>query len=949
MVSMRLPGQRAPTSECPWSGAVGVVFAGSWGVMTSRVAHVDETLLIIDGHSMAFRAFFALPADTFVTSTGQHTNAVYGFTTMLVRLLENERPTRIAVAFDVSRHSFRTDIYPEYKGTREETPEAFKGQVELIRDVLDAMGITSLTKDDYEADDILATLATRGSARGWRVLVASGDRDSFQLVDDRVTVLYPGQGPGDLRAMTPAAIEEKYGVVPSRYPEIAALVGETSDNLPGVPGVGPKTAAQWIQRFDGLENLLDRAEEVGGKRGEALREHLDDVRRNRHLNHLLTDLDVGISLDDLDRGPTDRRTVESLFDTLEFSSLRTRVLAVADVGVPAPAGPGAAVAGEAIDEGGPALVDLDITLAGGGTDPATWLADAGEGPVGLWIEGPRAPHRGDAQRIALARGAKAFVCETTELTPAQEESLGALLAGRADLVVHDGKGDWHALRGRGRTLHRPEFDVELAAYLVRPEQRGYDLEALTARYLGREGETTGADSPGALFDVGDLQGIDGGGPNPSQERAARAAATLVDLRDVLEDHLAEQDEIGLLEDIELPVQGVLARMEDTGIAVDSEVLDAQHQELSDGVERAAGAAFEAIGRTVNLSSPKQLQEVLFDQLGMPHTKRTKTGYTTNAEALQELFGKTHHPFLEHLLVHRDRIKLAQMVETLQQAVADDGRIHTTFSQVVAATGRLASSDPNLQNIPARTPDGLRIRHAFVAGDGFESLMSADYSQIEMRIMAHLSNDAGLIEAFNTGEDLHRSMASMVFDTPLAEVSAQQRSRIKATSYGLAYGLSSFGLSQQLGIGVPEASALRDRYFERFGGVRDYLADIVERARRLGYTETMFHRRRYLPDLVSDNRQRREMAERAALNAPIQGSAADIIKIAMVRVDEALVAAGLASRLLLQIHDELMVEVAPGEADRVEAILREQMAHPVRMSVPLDVAVGVGHSWMEAAH
>ena len=449
--------------------------------------------------------------------------------------------------------------------------------------------------------------------------------------------------------------------------------------------------------------------------------------------------------------------------------------------------------------------------------------------------------------------------------------------------------------------------------------------------------------------MGDLQGIDGGGPNPSQERAARAAATLVDLRDVLEDHLAEQDEIGLLEDIELPVQGVLARMEDTGIAVDSEVLDAQHQELSDGVERAAGAAFEAIGRTVNLSSPKQLQEVLFDQLGMPHTKRTKTGYTTNAEALQELFGKTHHPFLEHLLVHRDRIKLAQMVETLQQAVADDGRIHTTFSQVVAATGRLASSDPNLQNIPARTPDGLRIRHAFVAGDGFESLMSADYSQIEMRIMAHLSNDAGLIEAFNTGEDLHRSMASMVFDTPLAEVSAQQRSRIKATSYGLAYGLSSFGLSQQLGIGVPEASALRDRYFERFGGVRDYLADIVERARRLGYTETMFHRRRYLPDLVSDNRQRREMAERAALNAPIQGSAADIIKIAMVRVDEALVAAGLASRLLLQIHDELMVEVAPGEADRVEAILREQMAHPVRMSVPLDVAVGVGHSWMEAAH
>lgn len=952
MDSMRVPGQRAPTDDhgaAASRSVVGfqVVFAGSSGVMASRVAHVDETLLIIDGHSMAFRAFYALPADTFVTTTGQHTNAVYGFTTMLLRLLEQERPTRIAVAFDVSRHSFRTDLYPEYKGTRDETPEAFRGQVELIRDVLDAMGITSLTKEDYEADDILATLATQGSARGWRVLVASGDRDSFQLVDDHVTVLYPGQGPGDLREMTPAAIEERYGVVPARYPEVAALVGETSDNLPGVPGVGPKTAAQWLARFDGLDNLLAHADEVGGKRGQALRDHVEDVRRNRLLNHLLTDLDVGVAPEDLSRRPTDRRAVETLFDTLEFTTLRRRVLAVADVGRSEASG--ARAAGEATDEGGAALVELEVTVADGGTDVGRWLEGSGEGPLGLWVEGPDRPHRGDAHRVALARGSRALVLETGELTPDQDAALARLFEEEDDLVVHDGKGDWHALAGRGWRLHPPAFDVELAAYLVRPEQRGYDLEALSARYLGREGEGPAEPGDDALFGVDDLAAAEDHRPSAAQIRSARAAASLLELRGVLRKLLEDHEQTALLTEMELPVQGVLARMEDTGIAVDTAVLDSLRSELGAGVERAAEAAYEDIGRRVNLSSPKQLQEVLFDQLGMPRTKRTKTGYTTNAEALQELFVRTGHPFLEHLLAHRDRIKLLQMVETLVQAVADDSRIHTSYSQVVAATGRLASSDPNLQNIPARTPDGLRIRHAFVAGEGFESLMSADYSQIEMRIMAHLSEDAGLIEAFTGGEDLHRSMASMVFGTPVGEVTHEQRSRIKATSYGLAYGLSSYGLSQQLGIGVPEAQDLRERYFERFGGVRDYLAAVVERARHLGYTETMFHRRRYLPDLVADNRQRREMAERAALNAPIQGSAADIIKIAMVRVDRALRAQGLASRLLLQIHDELIVEVAPGEAERVEALLREQMARPVEMSVPLEVAVGVGHSWMEAAH
>ena len=913
---------------------------------------MTDTLLIIDGHSVAFRAFYALPSDTFRTSTGQCTNAVYGFVSMLVRLLETERPTHVAVAFDVSRHSFRTEEYPEYKGTRAETPPEFVGQVEIIQDVLTAMGIRSLTKEGYEADDILATLSTEASGEGWRVLVASGDRDSFQLVNDRVTVLYPGQGPGDLREMTPSAIEDRYGLPPHRYPELTALVGETSDNLPGVPGVGPKTAAQWITKFDGLDNLLARADEVGGKRGEALREHLDDVRRNRHLNHLLTDLDVGVQPADLRRGPTDRRAVEDLFDTLEFTGLRTRVLAVADIGVSG-ADPGeddpVGTGGTAGDPGaGVAPAEPETTVAGPDTDVAAWVRAEEPGPLGLWVEGSRLPARGDTTRLALARSGGVLVVEVEQVTPEQDTALADLLAHREDLVVHDGKGTWHALRGRGWDLHQPAFDVELAAYLLRPEQRGYDLATLTSRYLGREEAPAGKGD--ALFDLDDLaEDTEAGTPTPAQQRAARSASALLELRDALVPLLAQQDETDLLGQMELPLQSVLAHMEDTGIAVDTAVLDGLREELAAGVERAATEAYAAIGRQVNLSSPKQLQEVLFGQLDMPRTKKTKTGWTTNAEALQELWARTGHPFLEHLLTHRDRIKLLQMVETLRATVGVDQRIHTTFSQVVAATGRLASSDPNLQNIPARTADGVRIRHAFVAGPGYAELMSADYSQIEMRIMAHLSGDAGLIEAFRTGEDLHRAMASMVFGTPVEDVTPEQRTRIKATSYGLAYGLSSYGLSQQLGIPVPEAAELRERYFERFGGVRDYLAHLVAQARRDGYTQTMFHRRRYLPDLNSENRQRREMAERAALNAPIQGSAADIIKIAMVRVDRALRAAGLESRLLLQIHDELIVEVHPGEDEQVEALLRREMGSPVAMDVELTVAVGRGHSWMEAAH
>ena len=908
--------------------------------MASRVACVSDTVLIIDGHSMAFRAFYALPPDNFVTATGQHTNAVYGFVSMLTRLLETEQPTHIAVAFDVSRHSFRTEEYPEYKGTRDATPEEFKGQVELIREVLDAMGIVSLSREGFEADDILATLAYRAGHEGSTVLVVSGDRDSFQTVTDNVTVLYPGTGPGDLRRMTPQAVEDKYGVPPHRYPEIAAIVGETSDNLPGVPGVGPKTAAQWINKFDGLDNLLARADEIGGKRGAALREHMDDVARNRRLNRLLTDMDLEVSLSDLARHPTDVAAIDRLFDSLEFGRLRTKVREVAGIGM----GEGA------IDETPePAAdVDIEVMVADASCDIAQWVGTRSS--LALLVEGDSRPVRGDVTRVVLASENDALVIDPVELSPAQEQALGDVLATASSLIVHDAKGTRHALASRGWTLGTVGCDTMLAAYLAHPDQRSHKLEDVLSRVLGVVIDVEEGDSD-ALFGLDDL----GAGPSAGAVRAGKLAAHLHPLARALRAQLEESAETSLLTDMEMPLSILLGQMETIGIAADADVLDGLSAELGKAVDAAREGAWAAAGREVNLSSPKQLQELLFDHFGLPKTKKTKTGYTTNAEALADLYAKTAdaggagHDFLGFLLTHRDRIKLKQMVDSLSATVASDGRIHTTFSQVAAATGRLASSDPNLQNIPARSADGMRIRGAFVAGEGFESLMSADYSQIEMRLMAHLSGDEALIEAFNSGEDLHRTMASMVFGTPVAEVTGEERSRIKATSYGLAYGLSSYGLAAQLGIAVPEASALRDRYFERFGKVRDYLEGLVAQARADGYTQTMFGRRRYLPDLRSSNRQRREMAERAALNAPIQGSAADIVKIAMMNVADALSEVGLASRLLVQIHDELLLEVAPGEAAAVEALVREKMATPVELSVPLDVAVGIGASWQLAAH
>ncbi|WP_422631841.1 DNA polymerase I [Pseudokineococcus basanitobsidens] len=924
-------------------------------------------LLLVDGHSMAYRAFFALPVENFSTTTGQVTNAVYGFTSMLINVLRDEAPTHVAVAFDVSRETFRAQEYAEYKAGRAKTPAEFSGQVGLVKEVLAALRVPVVEKEGFEADDVIATLTTQARAQGFEVLVSTGDRDALQLVDDATTVLYPRKGVSDLVRMTPDAVEERYGVRPQRYPELAALVGETSDNLPGVPGVGPKTAAKWLAAHDGLDGLVAEVDQLKGKAGQSLRDHLDQVLRNRRLNRLVTDLDLPVVVDDLVVAPWDREEVHRVFDALEFRVLRERLFAT--LATPEP---------EA--EGG---FSVRVARPRGAAEVRRWLDALGDAAVGVHVLGRWGAGTGEATGLALAAAdgtaawfslaAAAGKAGTDGEGPAEaadgpaegsvlDDEGRAVLAtwfadpGRAK-VVHDAKGPLQALAGAGLAVAGLAGDTALAAYLCRPDQRSYDLADLALRHLHRElrveeeEREQGEEEPQLTLDV-DGPATPEGAPDPAPGAAVRAAA-VAELDDVLAAELAERGGTALLAELELPLVGVLARMEARGVAADGAQLRALEDQFAATVEEQAEAAYAVIDRRVNLGSPKQLQEVLFEQLEMPRTKRIKTGWTTDAEALADLLVKTDgHPgsgFLVHLLAHRDASRLRQTVEGLLKTVAPDGRIHTTYQQTIAATGRLSSTDPNLQNIPIRTEEGRRIRRAFVVGEGYESLLTADYSQIEMRIMAHLSGDEGLVEAFRSGEDLHSFVGSRVFAVEPADVTPAMRSKIKAMSYGLAYGLSAFGLSRQLRIAVEEARGLMDEYFERFGGVRDYLRGVVDEARSTGYTETILGRRRYLPDLTSDNRQRRDMAERMALNAPIQGSAADVIKVAMLGVERAVAEQGLRSRMLLQVHDELVLEVAPGERDALEALVREQMAGAAELSVPLDVSVGVGTSWHEAGH
>lgn len=896
----------------------------AWNARLCHVSQPNESLLLIDGHSLAYRAFHALPVENFSTSTGQTTNAIYGFISMLINVLRDESPSHVAVAFDLGRQTFRLEEYPEYKAGRAKTPPEFHPQIDLIKDIVKAMGIAVVTKEGFEADDALATMTRLGTEAGAAVEVMSGDKDSFQLATDTVTILYPKRGVSDLNRMTPAAIEEKYGVSPANYRGLAALVGEKADNLPGVPGVGDKTAAKWLNSHGDLAGVLANADSIGGKVGEKLRDHIPEVERNYRLNRLLDDVDLGLSFSDLRWGEGDPAELSDLFDQLEFQALGKRLAAIfGEAAVPAQE---SVPARETTVES----VDLDTLLSRIAEVDVLAVDTDARFEIG----------HGDVRTLAVsAEPGQAWVVNLAEVGESEIGKLSAALA-KSSLILHSAKLQIKALASVGLSIEGVAGDTALAAYLLVPDARSYELAQIALDRAGIDLSEPEAESGQLALDIDSDRTLTTHG---------QRAAALLEVHEVLARAVDEANMSQVYRDIELPLVPVLAKMELAGIAVDEDGLSGLIDEFTKQAEACAKQAYEAIGHEVNLGSPKQLQTVLFDELDMPKTKKTKTGYTTDAEALAELFVKTEHPFLQHLLAYRDSTKLKQTVVGLLKTVAEDGRIHTTYQQTVAATGRLSSLDPNLQNIPVRTESGRRIREIFISDPGIEDsrLLTADYSQIEMRIMAHLSGDAALIQAFKDGEDLHSYVGSKVFGVGIDEVDSQMRSKVKAMSYGLAYGLSAYGLSRQLAIGVDEAKGLMEQYFERFGAVRDYLDEIVEVARANGYTETIMGRRRYLPALHSDRRQLRDMAERAALNAPIQGSAADIMKIAMLKVADRL--SGLRSTMLLQVHDEIIVDVIPEEIDEVTAIVTEEMGSAYELDVPLDVNVGTGISWHAAAH
>lgn len=945
----------------------------------------NETLLVVDGHSLAFRAFFALPVDNFSTSSGQATNAVWGFATMLAQVIDAEKPDHLGVAFDVKGGTFRNEMLPQYKGTREAAPEELLTQLPLIQRMLTALGVTYIEKPGFEGDDVIATLATMGDKAGYHTLVLSGDRDAFQLVDDNVTVLYPGHHFKDLKHMTPQSIIDKYKVTPAQYPDLAALRGETADNIPGVPGVGDGFAAKWINQFGSLDGICEHADEIGGKKGESLRANIDQVKLNRKVNALVRDVDLGVDIEDLTFGTVDVAQIDALFKELEFGPrTKSRVLKTFNTGAKASNTSGAGESTNNEQNEQDSSLDLNLPEPTSITAPEQFdewvkahrvevkvpgeiadftVSDYGDGSqrhaicgdavghawtVAAW--GDERPGRATAQAIAVATATSAAIVSLPITDTLRAQLAQFLKSEHSRTIVHGYKELLHLLGAVDLDLDLPMFDTKLAGYLAQPDFHADSLKQAAERFLDIHFTETEQPSQGTLdFDDDQVE------EDPNELRL-RDLAIIRSLAVTLGPIIDEREQCWLMRAIELPVSRVLHGMEHTGAKVDSVRLVSMRDQFAAEARQAQEMAWEYAGIEINLQSPKQLQKVLFEDMGLKPTKRTKSGsYTTNAAALQDLYVKSvdnerANGFLGALLRHREINKLKQIVQTLIDATnTSDERIHTTFEQTVAATGRLSSVDPNLQNIPNRNAAGREIRGVFVPGEGYEALMSCDYSQVELRIMADLSDDEALIEAFRSGADFHKYVASMVYKLPVDQITGDQRSHVKAMSYGLAYGLSTYGLAQQLKIAPREAEALKNRYFDTFGKVHDYLESLVANAREKGYTETIFGRRRYFPALHSTNRVAREAAERAALNAPIQGSAADIMKIAMIRAEQTLAEAHVKSRIILQIHDELVVEIAPGEGDQVTELVRNAMEHAVDLAVPLDVSCGIGSDWQLAAH
>jgi DNA polymerase-1 len=794
---------------------------------------------------------------------------------------------------------------------------------------MQSMNITTLTKKDYEADDILASLADQASAGGFKVLVVSGDRDTFQLISDDTTILYPIKGVMNLARMDDSAVVERYGIHAKQYPDLAALVGETSDNLPGIPGVGPKTAAKWLQQHGDLKTILEHAADVPGKVGESLREHSELALRNRRLNHLIRDLDMGVAFESLRLTAVDESQVREAFSKMHFKTLTDRVLRLRGTSGTQTSGLASAPVSTNTPPAKPATpitvvekLQIPDSKELSEIDLMKWLSDLEV--VGLEIE--------ESENELLF----GFASPKTRvfLSGNHSKALAGWLVDKSrKKILFDFKGTKRLLLEHDLDIDGVLDDALLLAYLLNPVRRNFYVDDIVEEYLGLA--VTRSD-PNQLIPE---QNID-----PSLD-----AWLALSLAPIMSSLIESQNQDKVYRQIEIPSSRSLALMESIGISIDAKLLQGLFDSLSKEVSEIAVAAFKIIGKEINLASPKQLQVVLFEDLGMKGTKSLKTGFSTNAAALTELFEQTGHPFLEKLLAHRDSTKLKQMVETLLKAVEQDSKIHTTYVQTGTSTGRLSSENPNLQNIPIRNPRGAQIRDAFIASEGFESIMTADYSQIEMRIMAHLSEDPGLIEAFNAGEDLHRFVGSRIFGVKPTDVTSEMRAQVKAMSYGLVYGLSEYGLAKQLGLSNADAKQLMKDYFERFGGVRKYLAKVVEDAKAVGYTTTYHGRRRPFDDLNSSIFQVRENARRAALNAPIQGTAADIMKLAMNQIQEALEAKGMRSRMLLQVHDELVFEVYPGEAKALEELVLDKMSNVVKLSVPLDVQIGTGKSWDKAAH
>ncbi len=872
------------------------------------------TLALLDGHSLAYRAFYALPADL-ATPAGQVTNAVYGFTSMLIKLLGDEHPDAVAVSWDVRGPQFRKDLFPEYKAQREAPPDLFRSQLPLIREVLEALDIQQVEAPGFEADDVIATLAGRAKDAGWEVYVVTGDRDAFQLIDQAITVLYTRRGISDTVKADADWVKERYGIAPDRYRDYAALRGDSSDNLPGVPGVGEKTASKLIVEYGSIEGVFEHLEEMTPKLRENLAAHHDQVFLNREIMTLIDQVPAAgdIELEDLRLHEWDTDRVKKVFDGLAFRSLWERLV---ELGGQAPV----------------ETVELDVEVAA-----ATRHADL-EGAVegGVAVVEPVV----DGGELA---GLLVAVEEPLRFVSIDRiELVGELVASGARIAAHDTKPVLRELLTLGIEAEAG-FDTALAAYLVNPAQRAPELEELAYRELGVTLAAQAKDEAPVAQGAFDFEGAATGGPD--LEAAGRRAAAVAMLIPKLREQIDARGGTELFEEIELPLVAVLARMEETGIGVDREFLESLSDDLRSRLADLEHQIHEAAGGAFNVNSTLQLREVLYERLELPVLKKTPKGVpSTDASVLEKL--REAHPVVDNLLGYRELEKLrSTYVDALLPLIESDGRVRGRFNQMAAATGRLSQEQPNLQNIPVRSEEGRIIRQAFVAAPGHQFLV-ADYSQIELRILAHLCGDPGLVEAFENDLDIHTATAARVAGVSPEDVDPDARRRAKVINFGLLYGMEAYGLAQRLGIGREEAAAHIEAYFAQFPDVRAFMRGIVDEARATGYTTTLLGRRRYLPELASSNFRNRQMGERMALNAPIQGSAADIIKKAMVQLERELRAAALDTEMLLQIHDELVLEVPDAEMEVATGLTRSVMEGIVALRVPLKVDIASGHNLAE---